>query len=42
MRILDYEQLVNALSVEMIQGAARDYLNADRYVKVVLYPEMIE
>ena len=40
--ILEYEQLVNSLSVEVIQQASRDYLNTANYVKVVLYPELVE
>ena len=40
--ILDYENLVNALSVESIQQAAIDYLDMDNYVKVILYPEVLD
>ena len=42
LNILDFDKLVNALSVEVIQTAAREYLNSDNYVKVVLYPEVVE
>ena len=41
-KILEFEQLVNGLSVEVIQQASRDYLNTDNYVKVVLFPEVVE
>jgi len=41
-KILEYEQLVNSLSLEVIQQASRDYLNTANYVKVVLYPEAVE
>ncbi len=37
--ILTYEQLVDALDVETVQAAARDYLRTDNYVQVSLYPE---
>ena len=42
LNILDFDKLVDALSVEVIQTAAREYLNSDNYVKVVLYPEVVE
>ena len=41
-KILEYEHLIDGLSVEVIQRAAQDYLNIENYVKVVLYPEMVE
>ena len=41
-KILDYDDLVNDLSVLRIQKAAKDYLNTENYVKVVLYPEVID
>ena len=41
-KILDYETLVDDLSVEIIQQAAKDYLNTNNYVKVVLFPENID
>ena len=41
-KILEYEQLINSLSLEVIQQASRDYLNTANYVKVVLYPEVVE
>jgi zinc protease len=37
--VLNYEQNVNALTVEDLQKAARKYLNLNNYVKAVLYPE---
>ena len=37
--ILEYDRLVDDLSTDSIQAAANRYLNADRYVKVVLYPQ---
>ena len=40
--ILDYDKLVDELSVEIIQRAAQNYLNTNNYVKVVLYPEVVE
>ncbi|HRD17716.1 MAG TPA: insulinase family protein, partial [Candidatus Marinimicrobia bacterium] len=39
MAILHYPQLVEALTKEMVQNAARRYLPLDNYVEVVLYPE---
>ena len=41
-RILDYQDSVEALSVEIIQSAAKKYLNTENYVKVILYPEEVE
>ncbi|SVB34008.1 uncharacterized protein METZ01_LOCUS186862, partial [marine metagenome] len=41
-KILDYDDLVNDLSVLRIQKAAKDYLNIENYVKVVLYPEVLD
>ncbi len=37
--ILTYERLIDALTGEMIQDAARQYLRSDNYVRVSLYPE---
>ncbi len=37
-----YEELVNSLSLEAIQNAARKYLNDNNYVLVSLYPEGYE
>ena len=37
--ILDYEQKVDALTVQDLQKAAKKFLNMNNYVKVVLYPE---
>jgi len=37
--ILIYEQMVEALDVETVQAAAREYLRTDNYVQVSLYPE---
>ena len=42
LNILDYDKLVDELSVDVIQAAAKNYLNTDNYVKVVLYPEVEE
>jgi zinc protease len=42
LNILDYDKLIDELSVDVIQAAAKDYLNTDNYVKVVLYPESVE
>ena len=41
-KIIDYENMINDLSVSTIQQAAIDYLNTNNYVKVVLYPENID
>jgi len=40
--ILTYERLVDALDIETIQTAARNYLRTDNYVQVSLYPEQGE
>jgi len=40
--ILDFETLVDNLSAESIQRAARDYFNVENYVRVVLVPEKEE
>ncbi|MGD8866403.1 MAG: insulinase family protein [Gemmatimonadales bacterium] len=37
--ILTYEQMVEALDIETVQQAAREYLRTDNYVQVSLYPE---
>jgi zinc protease len=37
--ILNYEQKVDALTVQDLQKAAKKFLNMSNYVKVVLYPE---
>jgi zinc protease len=37
--ILNYEQNVNALTVEDLQKAAQKYFSMDNYVRAVLYPE---
>ena len=42
LNILNYDKLIDELSVEVIQAAAKDYLNTDNYVKVVLYPKVVE
>ncbi len=42
LNILNYDKLIDELSVDVIQAAAKDYLNTDNYVKVVLYPEVVE
>ena len=41
-RILDYENVVDDLTVEVIQSASKKYLNTANYVKVILYPEEVE
>ena len=37
--ILDYEQKVDALTVQDLQKAAQKFFNMSNYVKTVLYPE---
>jgi predicted Zn-dependent peptidase len=37
--VLDGSDLIDALTPEMLQQAARRYLPADNYVRVSLYPE---
>ncbi len=37
--ILEYEELVEGLSLEDIQQAAGTYFNQKNYIKAVLYPE---
>jgi zinc protease len=37
--ILDYEQKVNALTVQDLQKAAQKFLSTSNYIKAVLYPE---
>ena len=37
--LVRYPELVDSLTAEMVQQAARKYFNMDRYVRVVLYPE---
>ncbi len=39
LNILEYDKLVDALSVDIIKQASRKYLNTKNYVQVVLYPE---
>ena len=36
---IDYDDLVDSVSPERIRAAAERYLNSDRYVLGVLYPE---
>ena len=38
--ILTYKDLVNHLTLEKIQQAAKKYINTNNYVRVVLYPEL--
>jgi zinc protease len=38
--ILTYKDLVNHLTLEKIQQAAKKYINKNNYVRVVLYPEL--
>ncbi|HKZ67174.1 MAG TPA: insulinase family protein [Chitinophagaceae bacterium] len=40
--ILDYEEKVNALTVQDLQDAAKKFLPLDRVVKAVLYPENVK
>jgi zinc protease len=37
--ILDYEQKVDALTVQDLQNAAKKFLSTTNYIKAVLYPE---
>lgn len=37
--VLAYDELIDSLSPENIQEAARQYLKTDQYIKVILYPE---
>jgi zinc protease len=37
--VLDYEQKVNAITVEDLQKAAKKFLTLNNMVKAVLYPE---
>ena len=37
--LVRYPELVDSLTAEMVQQAARKYFNMDRYVRVVLYPQ---
>jgi zinc protease len=37
--VLDYERLVNAITTQDIQAAAKRYLTRNNYVQVVLEPE---
>jgi hypothetical protein len=39
LEILQYDTFLEGLSVRSIQEAAKTYLNLDRYVQVVQYPE---
>ena len=41
-KILDYDKLVDGLTVDVIQSAAKEYLKTDNYVKVILYPEVLD
>ena len=40
--IVHNENVVDDLTVEVIQSAAKKYLNTANYVKVILYPEKVE
>ncbi|RMF62497.1 MAG: insulinase family protein, partial [Calditrichaeota bacterium] len=42
MNILNYDTLIDNLTLEDIQTAARRYLNTENYVRVVLYPRAQE
>jgi zinc protease len=37
--LLEYPELVDTLTSEAVQAAAKQYFNMDNYVRVVLYPE---
>jgi zinc protease len=37
--ILTYPEMVKNLSMDEVQQAAREFLNLDNYIKIVLYPE---
>ncbi len=39
MEILEYDKLVDSLTLDNIRETAQKYFNMDNYVKVVLYPE---
>jgi zinc protease len=38
--ILDYEQKVDALTVQDLQNAAKKFLSTTNYIKAVLYPRV--
>ncbi len=38
-RILEYPELVDAIDAEVLTEAVRRYMNEDRYIELVLYPE---
>ena len=40
--ILDYDKLINKVSVDVTKTAALDYLNTNNCVKVDLCPEVVE
>ncbi len=40
--IMEYEEIISALTTEELKETANQYFNMDRYVKVVLYPEDTE
>ena len=37
--VLRYPEMVDSLTVEAVQRAAKKYFDTDNYVRVVLYPE---
>ena len=39
---MDYEEKVNALTIQDLQEAAKKFLPLDRVVKAVLYPENVK
>ncbi|MBN1212427.1 MAG: insulinase family protein [candidate division Zixibacteria bacterium] len=39
MNLLDFENLINTLTVEKVRRAAEKYFDTGNYIKVVLYPE---
>ena len=42
LQILKYDQLVDSINPDVIQTAAAKYLNQENYMKVILYPEVVE
>ena len=42
LQILNYNQLVDSINPDVIQAAAANYLNLENYMKITLYPEVVE
>jgi len=42
LQILNYDQLVDSINPDVIQAAAANYLNLENYMKITLYPEVVE